>query len=838
MLSIALLRVVQNPFRYVATALAIILGIAFFTATSVLTTSFEKSLNTSIEESFKDVDVAVRSTNKIDTPVFDARERIPASLADEIAAVEGVAGTFPYLAGYAQAVTAEGKTIGGADAGAQGIAWIDDPVANPFDVVEGRAPVAANEIVIDADTFESGDFALGQSVWVLPAPASSPFTVTGVILDREGSFPGQVVSFTLDGALAVLGTSDVDQIFVEADDGVDSPVLAERINQQFGGEIEAVTGNTLVSEFQDVIGSFARIIEIALQIFAGVALFVGAFVIYNTFTITVAQRMREMALLRAIGASRRQVTVSVMAESTAIGLVASALGAAAGIGIGWILLRLLSGFLGDLDMSLHVPTGALVGGVLLGTVITVAAAYFPARRGARVDPVQALRETATETVLASRGRSLAGFAVLAAGLAITIWAALGGDSRLLIAALPLVVIAAVVLGPVVVRPLSHLLAAPWVRSGSITAELARDNASRNPKRTATTSLTLMIGVALIATATMFAATLSNLIAGDLDEELLADHVVEINSNLTFVGAGLDPAIAPEIAAIDGVAAAVAVRDSFAEIDGSFTPVTGIDTAQVTLVAGIEVVDGTVTGLGADEVAVSVGTAEDEELAVGDRVAVRFQQGAASLVVAGIYDRGEQLLQSWLVDNAVLDANLPRSLDTRILIRTDGADAAMLAQIDEALAGNPTASAKSRDDYIDDQAGQLSGLLTLLYALLGMSVVVALLGIVNTMSLSIYERTRELGLLRAVGMTSRQLRRAVRYESAIIALIGTLAGLVLGVFLGWAAFDALGVGYSDFTVPWGSLIAIGIAGLVAGLLSGVLPARRAGRLEVLDAIAAP
>ena len=400
------------------------------------------------------------------------------------------------------------------------------------------------------------------------------------------------------------------------------------------------------------------------------------------------------------------------------------------------------------------------------------------------------------------------------------------------------VIAAVVLGPVVVRPLSHLLAAPWVRSGSITAELARDNASRNPKRTATTSLTLMIGVALIATATMFAATLSNLIAGDLDEELLADHVVEINSNLTFVGAGLDPAIAPEIAAIDGVAAAVAVRDSFAEIDGSFTPVTGIDTAQVTLVADIEVVDGTVTGLDADEVAVSVGTAEDEELAVGDRVAVRFQQGAASLVVAGIYDRGDQLLQSWLVDNAVLDANLPRSLDTRILIRTDGADAAMLAQIDEALAGNPTASAKSRDDYIDDQAGQLSGLLTLLYALLGMSVVVALLGIVNTMSLSIYERTRELGLLRAVGMTSRQLRRSVRYESAIIALIGTLAGLVLGVFLGWAAFDALGVGYSDFTVPWGSLIAIGIAGLVAGLLSGVLPARRAGRLEVLDAIAAP
>ena len=801
-----------------------------------MTTSFENSLNTSVEESFEDVDVSVRSTNKIDTPVFDARERIPASLADDIAAVEGVAGTFPYLAGYAQAVTAEGKTIGGADQGAQGIAWIDDPDTNPFELVDGRAPVAADEIVIDADTFDEGGFFLGQSVWVLPAPASAPFTVVGVIVDTEGSFPGQVVSFTLQGAASVLGTSDVDQIFVEAAAGTTPEALVERINESFGGEVEAVTGQTLVSEFQDVIGSFARIIEIALQIFAGVALFVGAFVIYNTFTITVAQRMREMALLRAIGASRRQVTVSVLAESTGIGLVASALGAAAGIGIGWILLGLLGGFLGDLDMSLHIPTGTLVGGVLLGTVITVAAAYFPARRGARVDPIQALRETATESVSAGRGRTRAGLAVLVAGLAIAVWAALGGDSRLLIGAVPLVVIAAVVLGPVVVRPLSQLLAAPLVRSGSITAELARDNASRNPKRTATTSLTLMIGVALIATATMFAATLSNLIAGDLDEELLADHVVEINSNLVFVGAGLDPAIAAEIASLDGVEAAVSVRDSFAEIDGDFTPVTGATTADLTVVADVEAVEGTVTGLGPDEVAVNLDTAENKNLAVGDRVSVRFQQGAASLTVAGIYDRGDQLLQSWLVDTAVLDAHLPRSLDTRILVRTGAADAALLAQIDTALAGNPTASLSSRDDYIDDQAGQLDNLLILLYALLGMSVVVALLGIVNTMSLSIYERTRELGLLRAVGMTSKQLRRTVRYESAIIALIGTLAGLGLGVFLGWAAFDALGLGYSDFTVPWGSLIAIGIAGLVAGLLSGILPARRAGRLEVLDAIA--
>ena len=835
MLTIALRGIANNPFRYFATALAVVLGIGFFTATSVLTTSFEDSLNQSIAEAFDDVDAAVRSADIIETPFIDIRERIPPSVADEVAAVEGVEWAYPFLAGYAQVVASDGKTVGGADANAQAVAWIDDPAASPLTVVSGRAPAAADEVVIDVDTFDDGGFALGDSVRVLPLPERQRFTVVGTI-DDGGTFGGQVLSFSYEGAAMVFGGSEVDQVFVGAAAGVAPEQLVERLNGRLGADLEAVTGETLANEFQDLVGSFTRIMEIALQVFAGVALFVGAFVIYNTFTITVAQRTREMALLRAIGASSRQVAVTVVAESAAIGVVASAAGAAAGIGIGWGLLKLLGSFIGDLGLVLSVPVGALVNGVVLGTLITVAAAYIPARRGAKVDPIEALREAAAETSRPARGRMFWGLAVLAAGIAATIWSSVAGEERILAAGLPLVVIAVVLLGPTIVRPLSRLLAAPVVRRGSITGELARENASRSPKRSATTSLTLMIGVALVVTATVFAATLSKLIAGDLEDDLLADHVVTISDAVAGAGGGLDPAIADAVDALEGVDAAVGTRTAFAQIGGGFAQVTGADTARLAQVADLGVVEGSVTGLGAHEVAVRQPTADEEGLAVGDTVTVRFQQGAATLTVAGIYDRGYQLAAEWLVDNSLLDASLSRSLDARILVRTGGATGALIGDIDAALASDPTARISSRDDFIDDQAGQITNLLTLLYALLGMSVVVALIGIVNTMSLSIHERTRELGLLRAVGMTSRQLRRTVRYEAAIIALIGTLAGLVLGLFFGWAAFDALGLGYSDFAVPWLTLAAIGVAGLVAGLLSGVMPARRAGRLEVLDAIA--
>ena len=450
----------------------------------------------------------------------------------------------------------------------------------------GRAPVEPDEVVIDVNTFDEGGFSVGDSVQVLPLGPQQRFAVVGTI-DDGGTFGGQVLSFSFaGGAATVFGGSEVDQIFVGAAAGVTTDQLAERLNQQLGADLEAVTGDTLTDEFQEIVGTFTNIIEIALQIFAGVALFVGAFVIYNTFTITVAQRTREMALLRAIGATGRQVAVSVVVESAAIGVVASVAGAAVGIGIGWGLLQLLGSFIGDLGLSLSIPAGGLIQGVVLGTVITVAAAYLPARRGAKVDPIEAMRDAAAESVGPARGRLYWGLGMLAAGAGATIWSSVSGEERILFGGLPLVVIAVVLLGPMIVRPLSRVLSAPAVRRGSITGELAMENASRNPKRSSTTSLTLMIGVALVVTATVFAATLSELIAGDLDEELLADHVVTVSDAVAGAGGGLDPAIAAAIGSLDGVDAVVGTRTAFAQVGDGFASVSGAGTAQLAAVADL------------------------------------------------------------------------------------------------------------------------------------------------------------------------------------------------------------------------------------------------------------
>ncbi len=831
MLQLALEGVRNNPFRYVATVIAIVLGIGFFTATSVLTTSFQDSLNDSIAEAFDDVGAAVRSDQVIEQAGFDVRRQIPASTAAQLRSIDGVSAAAPYLAGYAQVVRANGKTLGGSGAQSQGFGWIEEADLNPFAVARGRAPKAPDEVVVDAKTFADGRFALGERVRILPLPADSPFTIVGTISDESDSFSGQSLAFSFAGAKRVFGSTDVDQIFIEGDEGLSPEQLVSRVSPQLPPGLQAVTGQTLVDEFQELIGQFAGLIKIALQVFAGVALFVGAFVIYNTFAITVAQRTREMGLLRAIGALPQQVSRSILVESLLIGVLASFIGALTGIGLGYALIKLLGSLAGDFDIALSIPGAAMAGAVALGTAITVAAAYLPARRGAKVAPIEALREGAVEVQRVGHRRRAAGLGMLAAGGALTA-AALAGDVRLLAVGLPLIVISIVVLGPAIVRPLSRLLAAPIVRNGSITGELARENASRNPRRSATTSLTLMIGVTLVCAATVFGATLSTSTRGDLDQRVLADGVVEIGDAISRQGGGLDPSVARRIAAIGGVDAAVGIRQAPAQIADSSAFMTGIDSAGLDEVLDLDVVAGSVAELGTSRIAVLKSKADEEGLQVGDRIDVRFQQGSARMTVAGIFDT-DNTLGPWVVDNAALAAYTNRSLDQSIFVAASGA--LPRAAIDRVLASDPTAELKSKAAYISDQAGQINNLLVLLYGLLGMSVVVALIGIVNTLGLSIHERTRELGLLRAVGMTTAQLRRTIRYESTLISLIGTLIGLGLGLFLGWTAAQT-GDEFFVFTIPWGSLLIIAVAGVAAGLLAGVLPARRAARLDVLEAIA--
>lgn len=842
MFQIAIRGLKQNPFRYVATSIAIVLGVAFYVATSVMTTSFQDTLNRSIAAAFDDVDGAVRSTEVIETDFFEIRQKIPFETGERIAGIDGVERAGAFLTGYAQAVTADGEVLDSAGQPPQGFAWLDDTELSPYAIVDGAAPVDADEIALDEDTFADGGFALGDQVRVLPMRADHRFTVVGVVGPNGGGdgFGGQIVAFSLDGAAQVFGTTDVDQILVQADDGLSQTELAATINAALGSDgtsgLEAITGDELVGEFEDTIGRITTIINAALQAFAAIALVVGAFVIYNTFSITVAQRRREMALTRAIGASTKQVTRSVIVESLIIGTIASAVGALVGVGLGWILLQGL-GALGDgFDIALTIPPATLAAGVAIGTINTVFAAYAPARRGANIAPIEALRESSIEQPTTSTWRTVIGMLLLAVGVTMSISAVTRADLTALAVGLPATVLAIVLLGPAIIRPMSTVIAIPMVRKRSITGELARENAARNPKRTSTTSLTLVIGVALVVTATVFAATMSTSTRGQLEQQITADQIVTVGPEISLLDGGLDPTITPSIGEIADVAAAVPFRQAFVEILDGFDQLTGTDTAQLDAVLDLNVVDGTVTGLAADQIAVSEARADSDDLTVGDSVEVTFQQQAATLQVAGIYEQDE-FVGSWVVDNSVLDANVNRSLDTQILIRSnDGDSDSVAAAVTAVLTSDPTAHLETTASFIDGEVGQIDQLLILLYGLLAMSVLVALIGIVNTMALSIHERTRELGLLRAVGMTSRQLRRTVRYESTIIALIGTVVGLALGLFLGWVASRAAQDTFPDFTIPVTSLIAIAVVGVIAGLAAGILPARRVAKLDVLDAIA--
>lgn len=847
MLQLALRGIRNNPFRYAATSLAVILGIAFFVATGVLTTSFRDTINSAVTEVFEQIDVAVQSTEKLGDGPFAMTVSIPLEVGDQLAPVDGVADVQPYVFGWAQAVQDDGKVVPGSQSQI-GMVWIDNPELNPYYIVDGVAPTAANEMMIDAHTFEEAGWALGDEVRVLPATEQQPkFTIVGTTgTDIAGASLEQTISVTLDGAATILPTVQPTQFLIETADGYTNEQVVANVQAAIdadGLELEAITGDDLAEQFSEVIDTVTGFINTALTIFAGVALFVGIFVIYNTFSIIIAQRTKEMALLRAIGASGRQVSRSVLIEAIIIGLLASAAGAIVGIAIAFGLLQLLASAIDGFDIGLSIPPSTLIMGTIIGMIITVGAAWFPARRGARIAPIEALRDSEIEEVRASNTRRFVGLGFVAGGLLASLaGVGLFGDLSAwwIAAGLPVMIIGIFLIAPLLVRPVTKVLAMPLVRRGNITGELSRENAARNPKRTATTSLTLMIGVALMVTAAVFAATLSDTVRGTLEDTIVATEVVTVNDNVLALGGGLSPETASNIRQVGGVSSVVEFRQSMGEIsvadstdDPNGTFLTATNTADLDAAVDIDVTEGDVAAMGLNDVAISNDLADDLGVSIGDELDMSLAVGSARLSIVALYEEAD-LAGEAIVDLSTIDAIYPGALDSQLFIAADQTDE-INQQIEALLADNPTAELRSKSQYITDQANQVNNLVYLLYGLLGMAVIVALIGIVNTMALSIHERTRELGLLRAVGMTRRQLKRTVRYESALVALMGTTVGILLGLLFSWLAYEA-GSGFlRSFQVPWGQIVVVLIVGIVAGVISGILPARRAAKLDVLDAI---
>jgi putative ABC transport system permease protein len=846
---VALANLRSAPGRLIATALAIVLSIAFVTGTLVLTDT--------IDASFADAfggggaaDVTVRGQ----APFGDDLERpgVDPALAEVIAGVAGVAAA---EARYAAPVAFTGPDGAAVSNPGPPTTAVDVPTVAALATVElrdGRLPAAADEVALAAAAAEEQGVAVGDAVTLAVDGAARDLTVVGTFGGPDGAEVVDGTTALLDDATAAaeLGAGGAASIAVLAVDGADVPAVRDAVALAAGDGVDVVTGDQLAAETTAAFGTVLDYITVALVGFAGVSLLVGAVLIFNTFAITVAQRTRELALLRAVGAGRGQVLTAVLVEAAVIGVAGSAAGFGLGVGLAAGLLAVLEAVGFPLPAApLQVLALTPVVAVGLGVAVTLVSAVLPALAATRVPPVAALQAVAAPAVRRpGAARVLPALALLAAGVAALAWglvtdpAALPAPRLAVIGAGALGVLAGTaVLTPVLARPLVGVLGAPVAAARGLQGQLARENALRNPARTAATSAALMIGLGLVSFALVFASSLRASVTATLEEQFRADLQVQ--------GASFGPPVTlPEevagvVGAVDGVAVASVAREADVGVDGVAREVTAVDPATFATVLSVDVVDGDLADLEGG-VAVASGVATDLGLAVGEDLPVQWRPDAdpEPVRIVALYEQsglpfGGGVGQLVVAEERLLGA-LPEVAPTGVLVAVaDGADVAdVRADVETALGDYPGAVVVDSQEVLDEVTATINRILVLIGALLALSVLIALFGIVNTLSLSILERTREIGLLRAVGMLRTQVRTMIRWEAVLVAVLGAVLGVGIGVLFGWILQLALaGDGLSTLSLPWLQLVAAFVLAGVAGVLAAVVPARRAARLDVLRAL---
>jgi putative ABC transport system permease protein len=845
MLNATLKGLLAHKLRLAATALAIVLGVSFVAGTYVLTDTITATFDNLFKQVTEGVDVAVRSQETFGGQMGQTRDPVPAAVLDQVKAVDGVKAAEGNVTGFAQFIGKDGKpvTTGGAPTLGVSVAQGSEFTAGST-IRAGRLPSGPNEVVVDAKTAEDEGFQVGDRVKVLLQGPAQTFTISGVIGFGEASnlAGATLAGFDLPTAQKVLNREGhFDEIDVAAQDGVSPEQLRDRVRAAVDPKYEVLTGTQLAestaAEINDTIGRF---LSTALLAFAFVALLVGGFLIFNTFTIIVAQRTRELALLRCLGASRRQVMGSVLLESAIVAIVASLVGLALGVVIANGLRALLSGFLGA-----DLPTTAtqfrprtVVVSLVVGLVVTVLSALLPARKATRVAPVAALRE---ETAFAPTGfrrrRIVFGVLVTAVGVALLLAGLFRPEGNRLVnvaAGAVVVFFGVAILSPLIARPLARVIGWPFARAFRLPGALARQNAMRNPRRTASTAAALMIGLALVAFVSVFAASIKGSTNKILDESVSADYILMNTDGFTPFSTEVATRLAdqPELEAVTGD------RLGAWKLNGATKQLIGIDPVAYQQVVRTDVTAGSLADLAGGGLAVKDTVARANGWTVGERVPMEFpRNGVQQIPVKAIYE-DNSLNGDYLLSMVDYQRGYTDQQDFQVLVKAAPgvAPAASRASVERVTADFPNITVRDQAEYKAENARQIDQLINLFYSLLGLAVLIALFGIVNTLALSIFERIRELGLLRAVGATRRQLRSMIRWEAVIIAVLGAVLGLVVGVFFGWTVVRALrGQGISEFTLPVGQLVGFVLAAGVAGVLAAILPGRRAARIDMLRAI---
>jgi putative ABC transport system permease protein len=768
-------------------------------------------------------------------------ERVPATLVDPIRAVGGVKAAYGTIGGYAQLVDAHGNAVQPGSAPTLGTSWTPDPSLNSLTIRTGRAPTTSGEIAIDAGTAEKHGFKLGQTVKVLLQGPAMQAKIVGIVgFGETNNLLGATLTvFDLDTAEQVFdGNGAYDAIEVAADPGVSPQTLKTRIQPVLPKGFQAQTGAETAAQQSDDIKSGLKFLTITLLVFAGVSLFVGAFVIYNTFSILVAQRTRELALLRALGASRRQVRTAVLGEALAVGLVASVIG----VGFGFVIALGLQALLRSVGITLP-TTGTvilartIIVALVVGLGTTLVASLQPARRVSRVPPIAALRDPAPAPTAPGR-RTIIGLAVTLIGVAFLLLGLFGHTSNGLATVgvgVVLIFLGVAGLSALFARPLAGIIGAPFARFSRISGKLGRENAMRNPRRTASTSAALMIGLGLVGFVAVFAASIKASTNDVLQSSVKADYIISPSS---FAQNGFSPDLASSMQSNPAFGTVSAVRQGFAGLAGSTIPLQAIDPSTIEQTFKIDMLSGSLSDLGQDGLLVDKTTAKSKDWKVGQSATLQFTKtGKVPFRVAGIYDINP-LLGSYVISIPAYEQNFVTQLDTVVLAtKAPGTTPEQAtAAVNQITKSYPSVKVQDQAQFRDSQASQVNALLGIVTALLLLAIVIALFGIVNTLALSIFERTREIGLMRAVGMARSQVRAMIRWEAVIIAVFGAVLGLVIGVFFGWAMVQALkDQGISSLSIPGGQLVIYVVLAGLAGVVAAIWPARRAAKLNVLEAI---
>ncbi|MDL4821886.1 ABC transporter permease [Actinomadura opuntiae] len=825
---VTLRNLAAHKIRLVLTAVAVILGVAFVAGTLIFTDTMNKQFDDLFSRVGKNVAVDVRA-KKVVGGDDDGRaaQPVPASILKALRAVDGVKDPQGNVNGYAAVVGRDGKVIG---SGSQGPPQLGSNwnTGGSFDLKEGRAPHGPGEVIIDAETAKKGRLAVGETVGIVSSGPPQRMRIVGLI-DTGNLMGASVTAFDTPTAQRLMLKPGYFSDIEMGSTGPSEAQLRDRVAKVLPGGVEAVTGTKMRDENKSDVAQIMGFFRTFLLAFALISIFVGAFIIFNTFSMLVAQRTRELALLRAIGAARPQVTRAVIGEAVAVGVVGSTLGLAAGAG----LAALLQTQMGDAASGgLTFTATPVIWSYVVGIVVTVVSAYFPARRAAKIPPVAAMRDDVALPQRTLRIRvalgsllTLVGAGLIGAGLAGN-----GGNPAVPVGAGAFAVfIGIAMLAPVISVPVVKVLGWPFARLLGAPGRLARQNALRNPRRTAATAAALMIGLALITTVNVLGATMRASIDKQVDAQFGADYLVQAT------GGDIAPDAAQKIKAAPGVESASPTYEGTAKIDGKRGTYMSGDVGVIAKAARLKMVSGG-TSIGPDGLMVNESTAKDKGWHVGSTVPALFPDGKTErLKVTGIFAKSD-LIGGRIVSEQVYLRHTVRPSVDAVLVNASRTDASTKTSIESALKAYPNLKVSDQTSLKKDARKQVDGFVTFLSILLAMSVIIAAVGVVNTLALSVIERTREIGLLRAIGISRRQLRRMIRVESIVIAVFGAVLGMGIGVAFGAALQNALkDQGLGVLAVPYGTLGVYLVVAAVIGVLAALWPAWRAGRMDVLKAI---